>query len=94
MVATAEAGDERAKLLVQRYHHRPRLEFYDVVNDPLEMRNLAHDSKYQAEIHRLEAELQKWMNSQGDKGMETELAANSHIQKKRRLGKKAKQNKN
>ena len=94
MVAAAEAGDERAKLLVQRYHHRPRLEFYDVVNDPLEMTNLADETKYQAEIHRLKEKLEEWMKSQGDQGMETELAANSHVQKKRRQGKKAKQNKN
>lgn len=88
MVAAAEAGDEQAKRLVDKYMHRPRLEFYDVQEDPLELKNLADQDVYASEIKKLEEQLQAWMKSQGDKGMETELAANSHIQRKKKKRKK------
>ena len=76
--SAANAGDSAALRVVQRYQHRPEIEFYDVVNDPLEMTNLVDDAKYADEITELRGVLDDWMRSQGDKGVETELVANHH----------------
>lgn len=84
MVEAAKAGDKHAMKLVDRYQHRPPLEFYDVVYDPLEMNNLANQKQYGSEIDKLKENLEAWMESQSDKGVETELAANSHKKTKRR----------
>jgi N-sulfoglucosamine sulfohydrolase len=89
MVQAAEAGDERAQRVVQRYRYRPEIEFYDVIADPLEMSNLADDPKYAGHIQSLRAELDRWMQSQGDRGVATELVANQH---KKGAGKKRKRN--
>ncbi len=78
MVQAAEAGDEHAQRVVKRYRYRPEIEFYDVVVDPLEMNDLAGDPKYASHIAALRAELDRWMESQGDRGVETELVANQH----------------
>ena len=40
---------------------RAKEEFYDVENDPHEMRNLIYEDKYQAEISRLRQEYDKWV---------------------------------
>lgn len=87
MVQAAESGDERAQRVVRRYRYRPEIEFYDVIADPLEMNNLADDPKNAGQIQLLRAELDGWMKSQGDRGVETELVANQH---KRGTGKKKK----
>ena len=50
MIEAAEAGDAQAKEAVRRYQHRPAVELYDVVNDPLEMNNLAEDPAYQQQV--------------------------------------------
>lgn len=89
MVEAADNGDEHAASVVRRYQYRPELEFYDVVSDPLEMNNLASDPKYVDEIASLRKQLDRWMESQGDKGIETELVAN-HQKKGNRGGKKNK----
>ncbi len=75
MVAAADAGEETAQRLVKRYQHRPAVELYDVRNDPLEMTNLADAPGSDAVIAELQAELDQWMQAQGDRGFETELAA-------------------
>ncbi len=82
MVKAAEAGDQQAKSAVARYQYRPAVELYDVVADPLEMNNLADQPKYASTIAGLRQELAAWMESQGDKGVETELVANQHKQKR------------
>ncbi len=87
MVKAAEAGDEQAKAAVARYQHRPAVELYDVVADPLEMNNLADQAKYASTIAGLRKELDAWMESQGDKGVETELVANQHKQKRSKKSK-------
>ncbi len=78
LVAAAEAGDQDARAAVDRYQRRPAVELYDVINDPLEMNNLADDPQYAETIGSLRKELESWMDSQGDKGIQTELVANDH----------------
>lgn len=75
MVAAAKAGDANAKVLVDKYHHRPEYELYDCEADPLEMTNLAGDAKFGSELQRLKRKLDEWMQEQGDAGAETELHA-------------------
>lgn len=72
-VAKAE-GDAAAAAVVDRYHHRPAEELYDLESDPWEQRNLAADPAHTATLARLRKDLDAWMESQGDKGLETELA--------------------
>lgn len=84
LVQAAAAGDEQAAQLVQRYQHRPEWELYDIVSDPLELRNLANQPDFADELQQLQQQLRQWMNSQGDQGIETELQANSHVQKRNR----------
>lgn len=70
----ADAGDSRAKLLMDRYHHRPAEELYLVDSDPYEETNLADDPKYADDKAHLRIELERWMKSQKDPGaaMDTE----------------------
>ena len=87
IVQAAENGDKQAKWVVQHYQNRPAIEFYDVVNDPLEMNNLAEVPEHAQTVSVLQQELAAWMKSQGDLGIETELKANSHKKKQGRSGK-------
>ena len=75
MVAKAETGDAAAKKLVHAYHHRPAVEFFDLEADPLEMDNLADQSRHAKRIASLRGKLEAWMQEQGDLGVETELKA-------------------
>jgi N-sulfoglucosamine sulfohydrolase len=45
---------------------RARLELYDVVADPWELRNVAEDPRYGRELRELTAVLQKWMEQSDD----------------------------
>lgn len=49
--------------LVQRYFKKPRPEeeFYDLQNDPGEMKNLVDDAKYKSELLHLQRLLSRWM---------------------------------
>ena len=91
MVKAAEDGNEIAKQAVRRYQVRPEYEFYDVVNDPMEMNNLADRSEYKSDIAKLKTRLNDWMKSQGDNGVETELSANSHKKQGKKKNRKKKQ---
>ena len=84
MVNKANLGDKNAKRLVNAYHYRPEVEFYDIQTDPLELNNLAADPAYQLEITRLSQELQRWMSSQGDEGVVTEMKARERQARKRK----------
>jgi uncharacterized sulfatase len=78
------AIDPIARKLVYNYQHRPEEELYDVINDPLEMNNLA-DSPALASIKKeLKEKLMKWMEQQGDKGQQTEMEAFEHQTKNRK----------
>lgn len=71
----AATGDARAAARVKAHSTRPAIEFYDVLNDPLEMHNLAEATEHADTIQQLRDQLQDWMKSQGDRGLETELEA-------------------
>lgn len=78
MVTAAEAGDAKAKELVNKYYFRPEFELYDCDSDPLELHNLANDPRHAQDLKELQAKLQQWMAAQGDRGIETELDAVLH----------------
>ena len=64
---------------VARYQFRPGEELYDIRNDPFEMVNLAENPEYNSIREELRTELNKWMESQGDMGIETEMGALQRI---------------
>jgi uncharacterized sulfatase len=78
------ANDPDAAEKVRRYEHRPGEELYDVAKDPYEWENLAGDPEYAKIKEELRAELLAWMQSQGDKGQQTELEAREHQGRARR----------
>lgn len=77
--ARAQAGDARARELVDRYFSPPEYEFFDVIKDPLEQHNLADDPASTEAMNILKKELADWMKAQGDQGQATELAAISRM---------------
>ncbi|MRI32585.1 hypothetical protein EOPP23_06240 [Endozoicomonas sp. OPT23] len=58
--------DPDAKKLLDRYFTRPEIEFYDLENDPHEQNNLAANPAYAEKIASMKADLEKWMEDQGD----------------------------
>lgn len=78
MVQAAEAGDEKAKDLVNKYFYRPEFELFDCEADPLEMNNIAADPQYAKIVGKLKTKLDQWMESQGDHGVQTERDAILH----------------
>ena len=84
LVEAAIDGNQDAAKAVNRYQNRPAVELYDVINDPLEMKNIAGDPNNEQVITALRAELNAWMKSQGDLGVETEMKANDNKMKARR----------
>jgi arylsulfatase A-like enzyme len=64
--------DAAAAAVVERYHHRPAEELYDLRADPHEQRNLAADPAHAAALAGLRADLDAWMKSQGDEGLKSE----------------------
>ncbi len=71
----AQAGDPFAREQFDRYQKRPEYELYDLRNDPYEMVNLADHPEHAETMTRLKAELENWMQQQGDMGAETEALA-------------------
>jgi len=67
-------ADPTAAAVVRRYHTRPAEELYDLAADPWELKNLAADPAYAGKLKALRADLDAWMNDQGDKGLATERA--------------------
>ena len=88
------AADAGAAEKVRRYEHRPGEELYDVTSDPYEWQNLAGDPKYAKIKQELRTELLAWMQSQGDKGQQTELEARDHQGRARRAKDAPKKRKN
>lgn len=83
VVEAAAKGDTHAAEVVRKYHFRPEFELYDCELDPLEQNNLAKDSQMATIKNRLLANLQSWMEKQGDQGIETEIEAILHLGKNR-----------
>ena len=73
---------------VRRYQHRPAEELFDMQEDPYEWNNLATDPQYVAVKKQLQRELADWMNTQGDRGKQTELNAYKHQRRGRNRQKK------
>ncbi len=67
---TSAKTDEFADFLTSRFMKRPEIEFYDHENDEWELENLADKPEYAERIALMKAELQKWMDEQGDTGPE------------------------
>lgn len=76
-VDKAESGDAHAKTMTAKYQHRPAEELYDVANDPHCLHNLIDDPKLASLKKDLSKRLDAWMESQGDKGAETEAIAHT-----------------
>ena len=70
-VAKAET-DAHAAWAVNRFQHRPAIEFYDLEEDLFELRNLADEPDYAHEIKAMRDKLDAWMKSQGDTGVATD----------------------
>lgn len=64
----AKSGDAHAAATVARYRERPAEELYDLETDPNETKNLAAVSEQQERLASLRAELDAWMQEQGDEG--------------------------
>jgi uncharacterized sulfatase len=60
----AAETDPQIAAKVRRYHHRPAVELYDLVNDPHELHNLAEDPQQAGRVKALRAELESWMRTQ------------------------------
>lgn len=89
----ADAGEKHAIAMVAKYQHRPTEELYDVASDPHCLNNLIQQPQHQTLVAELSAQLDSWMESQGDKGAETEAIAHTRkagFQSKKKKGKKKK----
>ncbi|BCU79790.1 heparan N-sulfatase [Luteolibacter sp. LG18] len=51
---------------VERYQRRPKEELYDLQGDPLELHNLAEEPAQADRLSSMRADLERWMNEQGD----------------------------
>ncbi len=56
--------------LVQRYMHRPAEALYHTTKDPFELSNLVDQPEHQVILDQLRSELDRWMKSQGDPGVD------------------------
>lgn len=76
--AKGEAGDSFAAAQAARYGRRPEWELYDLQADPWELTNVAAQPEHAATITALRAQLDAWMQQQGDRGDQTEREAQQH----------------
>jgi arylsulfatase A-like enzyme len=60
-------SDPAIAALVRRYHERPAVELYDLSTDPFERRNLAADPAHAGRTRELRAQLEAWLETQGDR---------------------------
>ena len=63
----------------EAFRNVPFEEFYDLQIDPYEMKNLIHNKKYKNQIYKLKKQLKKWMTSQSDFLLETEIPFGPHL---------------
>jgi len=76
-VKLAAEGDQHAAAMTRKYQHRPAEELYDVAADPHCLNNLIENPEFADLKNKLSRELDRWMASQGDKGIETEAIAHT-----------------
>jgi uncharacterized sulfatase len=69
--------------MVQRYHHRPAEELYDLKADPYEQTNLINEPQHAAEVARLRKSLDDWMAQQSDNGLASEQENAERFYKKK-----------
>ncbi len=62
----AAKTDKHAAAVVARHHGRPEFELFDLQNDPSELKNLAGMAELASVQRELFAELNAWMEEQGD----------------------------
>lgn len=58
--------DPKAAAIINKYHRRPAVEFYDLETDPEETNNLAESPDHEEQVAKMSALLDDWMRSQGD----------------------------
>jgi uncharacterized sulfatase len=80
-VKAAAAGDSGAQAAIHRLLHRTEVEFYDVLADPGELKNLSAEASLAPEMARHRAQLDAWMQAQGDRGQATEMEALQHMKR-------------
>jgi N-sulfoglucosamine sulfohydrolase len=68
-------NDPEAYAHAALYRNRPEFELYRIKTDKYELKNLVSDASLTKVKDKLFVELKKWMDQQGDKGMETEWKA-------------------
>ena len=47
--------------MIEKFHRRPAVEFYDIASDPGETENLATNPSHSADVSRMAALLDNWM---------------------------------
>ncbi len=62
----AAQSDPKAAAVIKKYYQRPAVEFFDLLNDPMEQNNLADAPEHQARRDQMAALLDAWMKEQGD----------------------------
>lgn len=75
-------ANSKALKLIQRYQLRPSDELYDLENDPYEMNNLAGQPDTAAIESKLSDELDRWLVSQADPGIEQDTPRTHQAAKK------------
>lgn len=65
--------DDHDRWLVDRFVKRPEIEFYNLMNDPWELNNLASKKEFSKRIIKMKHELFRWMDAQGDKGISMDI---------------------
>ena len=78
---TAAGSDPDVAALVRKVRRPPEWELYDTRVDPYEQRNLAGQEDLSEVRDRLAEELAAWMESQGDRGLATEMEALTRMKK-------------
>ena len=58
--------DDRFKLVEYVVNGQRTTQFFDIVNDPWEQRNLANDARYADDVARLRGELLRWRDELDD----------------------------
>ncbi len=67
--------NRRAVELINRFMRRPAEQLYNVADDPYQMRNLIGDLELSGVRDQMDAELGRWMQSQGDPGVALDTEA-------------------